>query len=218
MTAMRVPRKIYIESPAHTPTSSMSMCFGLLGLLGLKEPWHQAVDAAVLVVVLLLALAGLYYLVTHYARGYDWRVQGLPYETMACPVNAEGKRQKHYLVYVNQEELDEVKKMARHQGKPCHCIDSYPKRKLDEMEPKEGYDAALFSYEGRLNTRNQLREKEERMRKRIREKEAALRKSHDVGLEEDLREERLAAERVNRYRYPHLFTSAPEGPRRLNFA
>ena len=123
----------------------MSMCFGLLGLLGLKEPWHQAVDAAFLVVVLLLALAGLYYLVTHYVRGYDWRVQGLPYETMACPVNAEGKRQKHYLVYVNKKELDKVKEMAGHQGKPCHGIDSYPKR------TREGYEVETSSGIGRLS-------------------------------------------------------------------
>ena len=67
-------------------------------------------------VVVLLALAGLYYL---YLRCCGYRC--LPPTTTDCP---GGK--PHHLVYVNDYELGELAKIAKHTGKPCHGIDSFP--------------------------------------------------------------------------------------------
>ena len=67
-------------------------------------------------VLVLLAMVGLYYLYT-LCRGY----RCLPLTTTDCP---GGK--PHHLVYVDDYELGELAKIAKHTGKPCHGIRSYP--------------------------------------------------------------------------------------------
>ena len=69
-----------------------------------------------LAVLVLLAMVGLYYLYTLY-RGY----RCLPLTTADCPGN-----KPHHLVYVDDEELAALAKIAKHTGKPCHGIRSYP--------------------------------------------------------------------------------------------
>ena len=71
------------------------------------------------VVLLLLAMAGIYYLYT-LCCGY----RCLPLETAAC----EGG-EPHFLVYVTGPEKAALAKIAKHKGPPplCHGIDSYPK-------------------------------------------------------------------------------------------
>ena len=71
---------------------------------------------ALLAVLVLLAIAGLYYLYT-LCRGY----RCLPLTTTDCP---GGK--PHHLVYVDDKELGVLAKIAKHTGKPCHGIRSYP--------------------------------------------------------------------------------------------
>ena len=70
------------------------------------------------VVLLLLAMAGIYYLYT-LCCGY----RCLPLETAAC----EGG-EPHFLVYVTGPEKAALAKIAKHKGPPplCHGIDSYP--------------------------------------------------------------------------------------------
>lgn len=71
---------------------------------------------AFVVVLLLLAMAGLYYVYTLLC-GY----RCLPLETTDCP---GGK--PHQLVYVNDVELGMLADHAEHAGKPCHGIRSFP--------------------------------------------------------------------------------------------
>ena len=82
---------------------------------------HQLIGAIVVIVVVLLALVGLYY---YLARSYAiW----LPYQTKDCPPDGTGKQRTHHLVYVNDVELGMLKDHAEHPGKPCHGIRSFPK-------------------------------------------------------------------------------------------
>ena len=87
------------------------------------EPILQWVGLAVLV---LLAMVGLYYLYTLY-RGY----RCLPLTTTDCPGN-----KPHHLVYVDDEEIAALAKIAKHTGKPCHGIRSFP------VYTREGLNAA----------------------------------------------------------------------------
>ena len=79
-----------------------------------------------LAVLVLLAMVGLYYLYL-LCRGY----RCLPLTTADCPGN-----KPHHLVYVDDEELAALAKIAKHTGKPCHGIRSYPpkpKRRKDQQ-------------------------------------------------------------------------------------
>ena len=71
---------------------------------------------AILVVLLLLAMAGMYYVYT-LLRGY----RSLPLKTTNCPGG-----EPHHLVYVDDYELGELAKIAKHNGKPCHGVRSFP--------------------------------------------------------------------------------------------
>ena len=81
---------------------------------------------ALLVVLVLFAIVGLYYLYT-LCRGY----RCLPLKTTDCPGN-----KPHHLVYVNDYELGVLAKIAKHTGKPCHGIRSFP------VYTREGLNAA----------------------------------------------------------------------------
>ena len=74
-------------------------------------PW-----GLLLAVLVLLAMAGIYYLYT-LCRGY----RCLPLTTTDCPGG-----EPHHLVYVDDKELGVLAKIAKHTGKPCHGIRSYP--------------------------------------------------------------------------------------------
>ena len=82
---------------------------------------------AFVVVLLLVAMAGIYYLYT-LCCGY----RCLPLETAAC----EGG-EPHFLVYVTGPEKAELAKMARHTGPPpsCHGIPSYPEAQVRYAQP-----------------------------------------------------------------------------------
>lgn len=103
---------------------------------------------AFVVILLLLALAGLYYLYTLLC-GY----RCLPLKTTDCPGGTP-----HHLVYVNDEELGALAKIAKHDGLPCHGIRSYPPDGSDgdresESEDDEYYDAESVSDEYWFTTR-----------------------------------------------------------------
>ena len=98
----------------------------------------KAIQWAGLAVLVLLAVVGLYYLYTLY-HGY----RCLPLTTTDCP---GGK--PHHLVYVDDEELDMLAKIAKHTGKPCHGIRSYPKRQHADMSTlTEALGRASMDYE-----------------------------------------------------------------------
>ena len=91
---------------------------------------------ALLAVLLLLAMAGIYYAYL-LLRGY----RCLPLKTAACK---GGK--PHYLVYVTRPEMDALSVIAKHKGAPpplCHGIPSYPKRKhwRERQAAEDGEDA-----------------------------------------------------------------------------
>ena len=77
----------------------------------------SACEWAVVGILLLLAAAGLYY-VYLCCCGYHC----VPLVTTKCP---GGK--PHHAVYVNDEELLALAKIAKHNGLPCHGIPSFPK-------------------------------------------------------------------------------------------
>ena len=97
--------------------------------LQLELEWWQWVLLGVLVA---LALAGLWYVVL-WLRGY----RCLPLTTTDCP---GGK--PHHLVYVDDYELAALAKIAKHTGKPCHGIRSYPpkpkrRKVVDRVQEEE---------------------------------------------------------------------------------
>ena len=97
--------------------------------LQLELEWWQWVLLGVLVA---LALAGLWYVVL-WLRGY----RCLPLTTTDCP---GGK--PHHLVYVDDFELAALAKIAKHTGKPCHGIRSYPpkpkrRKVVDRVQEEE---------------------------------------------------------------------------------
>ena len=79
-----------------------------------------------LAVLVLLAMVGLYYLYL-VCRGY----RCLPLTTTDCPGN-----KPHHLVYVDDEELAALAKIAKHTGKPCHGIRSYPPKPKRRKETR----------------------------------------------------------------------------------
>ena len=118
-TFLRVSLSLSLLDPKranfiYRPTT---LCFNMAVDLSDLTPLQWAL----LVVLLLLAMAGIYYLYT-LCCGY----RCLPLETAAC----EGG-EPHFLVYVTGPEKAALAKIAKHTGPPplCHGIDSYPKRK-----------------------------------------------------------------------------------------
>jgi len=97
-------------------------------------PDYSPLQWALLIVLLLLALLGLYY-VSLLVRGY----RCLPLSTTNC----EGGK-PHHLVYVTGPEKAALAKIAKHTGPPppCHGIDSYPqeKRKRTDEAPTQDPD------------------------------------------------------------------------------